>query len=157
MTFFFAAFAILKFRRSGEERLVVAISKPWKPVEDPKSHCPISLLCVSYNIIKRFINARFEPVIDFLLAQGQAGFQRGKSTVYQVILLSQNISDAFDAKKYAGVVFVNLTAAYNTNLAPGPHLEVTEISIEQAEGSYENGSCSEQKLTLPTANSRPRK
>ena len=35
-------------------------------------------------------------------------------TVDQVVLLTQNIEDSFEAKKKAGAVFVDLTAAYDT-------------------------------------------
>ena len=44
----------------------------------------------------------------------RAGFRHGKSTVDQVVLLTQNIEDSFEAKKKAGAVFVDLTAAYDT-------------------------------------------
>ncbi|KAJ8387233.1 hypothetical protein AAFF_G00159520 [Aldrovandia affinis] len=44
----------------------------------------------------------------------QAGFRRGRSTVDQVTLLTQDIEDSFSAKKKAGAIFVNLTAAYDT-------------------------------------------
>ena len=49
-----------------------------------------------------------------MLPKEQAGFRRGKSTVDQVVLLTQNIEDFFEVKKKAGAVFVNLTAAYDT-------------------------------------------
>ena len=58
-----------------------AIPKPNKPVGDPKSYRPISLLCVPYKILKRLIYARFEPIVDPLLPGEQAGFRHGKSTV----------------------------------------------------------------------------
>ena len=93
---------------------MVAIPKPGKPVGDPKSYRPISLLCVPYKILERFIYARVEPLIDPLLPKEQAGFRRGKSTVDQVVLLTQNIEDSFEAKKKAGAVFIDLTAAYDT-------------------------------------------
>ena len=92
---------------------MVAIPKPGKPVGNPKSYRPISLLCVPYKILERLIYARVEPLVDPLLPKEQAGFRRGKSTVDQVVLLTQNIK-AFEAKKKAGVVFVDLTAAYDT-------------------------------------------
>ena len=81
---------------------------------DPKSYRPISLLCVPYKILERLTYARVKPLIDPLLPKEQAGFRRGKSTVDQVVLLTQNIEDSFEAKKKAGAVFVNLTAAYDT-------------------------------------------
>ena len=93
---------------------MVAMPKPTKPVGDPKSYRPISLLCVPYKILERLIYFRIEPLIDPLFPKEQAGFRRGKSTVHQVVLLTQNIEDSFEAKKKADAVFVNLTAAYDT-------------------------------------------
>ena len=79
-----------------------------------RSYRTISLLCVPNKILERLIYASVEPIVDPLLPKEQAGFQRGKSTVDQVILLTQNIEDSFEVKKKAGAVFVNLTAAYDT-------------------------------------------
>ena len=102
----------LKIPKIWRRALVVAIPKPGKFVGDPKSYRPISLLCVPYKILKRLIYARVEPLIDPLFPKEQAGFRRGKSTVDQVVLLTQN-KDSFEAKKKAGAVFINLTAAYD--------------------------------------------
>ena len=93
---------------------MVAIPKPSKPVGDPKSYQPIFLLCVPYKMLERLIYARVESLIDPLLTKKQVGFRRGKSTVDQVVLLTQNIEDSFEAKKKAGAIFVNLTASYDT-------------------------------------------
>ena len=93
---------------------MVAIPKPTKPVGDPKSYRSISLLCVSYKIFERLIYAHVKPLIDPLLPKEQAGFRRRKSTVDQVVLLTQSIEDSFEAKKKAGAVFIDLTAAYDT-------------------------------------------
>ena len=93
---------------------MVAIPKPGKPVGDPKSCRPISLLCVPYKILERLIYARVELLIDPLLPKEQAGFRRGKSTVDNVLLLTQNIEVSFEAKKKTGAVFIDLTAAYDT-------------------------------------------
>ena len=100
----------LKIPKVWRRALVVAIPKPNKPVEDPKSYRPISLLCVPYKILERLIYARNEPIVDL----EQAGFRHGKLTVDQVVLLTQNIEDSFEAKKKTGAVFVDLTAAYDT-------------------------------------------
>ena len=81
---------------------------------DPKNYRPISVLCVPYKILERLIYARVQPLIEPLLPKKQAGFRRGKSTVNQVVLLAQNFEDSFEAKKKAGAVFVDLTAAYDT-------------------------------------------
>ena len=57
----------LKIPKIRRRALVVAIPKPMKPVGDPKSYRPISLLCVPYKILERSIYARAEPLIDPLL------------------------------------------------------------------------------------------
>ena len=89
----------LKIPKIWRRALVVAIPKPSKPVEDPRSYRPISLLCVPYKIFERLIYARVKALIDPLLPREQAGFRRGRSTVDQVTLLTQSIENAFEAKK----------------------------------------------------------
>ena len=129
-----------KIPKIWRRALVVAIPKPGKPGGDPKSYRPISLLCVTYKILERLIYARVKPLIDPLLPKEQAGFRRGKSTVDQVVLLTQNIEDSFDAKKTTGAVFINLTAAYDTvwhhgltcklqRLLPDKHMVKTIIML----------------------------
>jgi len=64
-----------------------------------------------------------QSLIIKLLSQEQAGFLHKSSTVDQVTLLTQDIEDNFLAKKKAGAVFVDLTAAYDTaRQAHGPHV-----------------------------------
>ena len=107
-------YSCIRIPKVGRRALVVALPKPSKPVGDPKSYRPISLLCVPYKILERLIYARVEPIIDPFLPAEQAGFRRGRSTVDQAVLLTQDIEDCFEAKKKAGAVFVDLTAAYDT-------------------------------------------
>ena len=63
---------------------------------------------------ERLIYARVKPLIDPLLPKEQAGFRCWNLTVDQIVLLIQNIENSFEAKKKAGDVFVDLTAAYDT-------------------------------------------
>ena len=69
---------------------------------------------MSYKILDRLIYAHVEPLIDPLLPKEQDGFRHRKSTVDQVVLLTQNVEDSFEAKKKAGAVFIDMTAAYDT-------------------------------------------
>ena len=69
---------------------------------------------MSYKILDRLIYAHVEPLIDPLLPKEQDGFRHRKSTVDQVVLLTQNVEDSFEAKKKAGAVFIDLRAAYDT-------------------------------------------
>ena len=89
----------LKIPKICRRALVVAIPKPMKPIEDPKSYRPISLLCVPYKILESLIYTRIESIVDLLLPREQAGFRQGRSTVDQTVLLTQHIEDSFETKK----------------------------------------------------------
>ena len=104
----------LKIPNIWRRALVVVIPKTEKPLGDPKSYRPISLLCVPFKILERLIYTRVKTIIDSLLPHEQAGFWHGRSTVDQVTLLTQDIEDSLSAKKKAGAVFVDLTAPYDT-------------------------------------------
>ena len=93
---------------------VVAILKPKKPVGDPKSYRPISLLCVPYKILEKLILARINPVMESQLPMKQAGFRQGRSTVQQILKLTCEFEKSFENGYKAGAVMVDLTAAYDT-------------------------------------------
>ena len=126
----------------------MSIPKPKKPLEDPKSYRPISLLCIPYKILERPIHARVGPIVDPLLPREQLGFRRGRSTVDQTVLLTQNIEDSFETKKKAGAVFVDLTAATlsGTVVSPASCLGFSRISTRF--GSLWNFSGIEVSLSL---------
>ena len=65
----------LKIPKVWRRGLLIVIPKPSKPVEDPKSYRPISLLCVPYKILERLIYNRVEPIVDPSLPKKQAGFR----------------------------------------------------------------------------------
>ena len=105
---------------------IIALPKPYKPLDDPKGYRPIALLCVPYKIMERLLHARLELVIDPQLPKEQAGFRRGKSTVDQVTLLTQDIEDSFQKGEKVGVVLLDLTAAYDTVWLRGLHLKLLQ-------------------------------
>ena len=86
-----------------------SLLKPNKPAEDPKAYRPISLLCVPFKILERMIHSRIDTVVDPQLPWEQASFRRGRSTVDQVTLLSQDIEDSFQDNEKAGVVYLDTT------------------------------------------------
>ena len=87
--FFTSWFRRSKLPKTWRRATVVALPKPNKPAQDPKSYRPISLLCVPFKILERLIHSRIDPVVDPQLPWEQAGFRRGRSTVDQVTLLTQ--------------------------------------------------------------------
>ena len=77
--------------------------------------------------MERLLYARLDPVIDPQLPKEQAGFRRGKSTTDQVTLLTQDIEDTFQVGEKAGVVLLDLTAAYDTVWHRGLHLKLLQL------------------------------
>lgn len=122
--FFTSCYRRLKLPKTWRRASVIALPKPNKPAEDPKSYRPISLLCVPFKILERMIHSRIEPVVDSQLPPEQAGFRRGRSTADQVTLLAQDIEDSFQDNEKAGAVYLDLTAAYDTVWHRGLHLKL---------------------------------
>ena len=104
----------LKLPKIWKRALVVAIPKLNKPFKDPKSYRSISLLFVTFKILGKLIYVSIKPIIDPLLPREQARFRHRRSTKDQVTLLTQKIENSFSVKKNTSIVFVDLTAAYNT-------------------------------------------
>ena len=102
-------FILSWFRQTPENMArskVIALAKPNKPKDDPKSYCPIALLCVPFKIMERILHTHHYPVIDLQLPKEQPSFRHGRSTTDQVTLLTQDIEDSFQAGKKASAVFL---------------------------------------------------
>ena len=102
----------LRIPKIWRRAVIIAIPKPNKPINDPKSYRPISLLCVPFKILEYIIHTHLEPIINPQQPPEQAGFHRDRSTVDQVTLMTQDIEDSFQSKHKTGAVFLDLTAAY---------------------------------------------
>jgi hypothetical protein len=63
--------------KQWREAKVIAILKPGKPDDDPKSYRPISLLSVVYKSFERVLLARIQTQIDEHLPVEQVGFRYG--------------------------------------------------------------------------------
>ena len=77
---------------------IIPIHKMGKPLDSPASFRPISLtFCVS-KLFERIILSRllFFLESNFILSPRQAGFRPGRSTLDQILYLSQSISDGFN-------------------------------------------------------------
>lgn len=93
---------------------IIALLKPGKDPSAPKNFRPISLLSHTYKLFERLILNRIGTFVDEHLIPEQAGFRPGKSTTSQVLNLTQYIEDGYEEGMVTGVVFVDLSAAYDT-------------------------------------------
>ena len=78
----------------------------------------ISLLCVPFKLLERLLLAQLEPIIDPHspdMPEEQAGFRRGRSTVYQIVnLILMTMGKPSKTGHKAGEILVDLTAEYDT-------------------------------------------
>ena len=138
--------------KSWRQAKVIAILKPNKPPEDPKSYRPISLLPIPYKIMERLVLNRISPIIDPSLPKEQAGFRSGRCTEHQTTLLTSDIEEAFESKKKVGVVLVDLTAAYDTVWHKGLELKHRRILPDSLLADFIMNMISNRRFTLTNSN-----
>ena len=90
---------------------VIAIRKPGKPLDDPTSYRPISLLCCCYKLLERLLLTRLAPIFESVIPPEQAGFRKKRNTCDQVLAHTSCIESGFQKKLKTGAV---LSAAYDT-------------------------------------------
>lgn len=93
---------------------ILALLKPKKPADDPKSYRPIALLSVCLKLLERLILNRIGPPIEAIIPKEQAGFRPKRSCTDQVLALTNFIEEGFQKRMKTAVTFVDLTAAYDT-------------------------------------------
>ena len=77
---------------------IIPIHKMGKPLDSPASFRPISLTSCVSKLFERIILSRFLFFLESnsILSPRQAGFRPGRSTLDQILFLSQSISDGFN-------------------------------------------------------------
>jgi hypothetical protein len=92
---------------------VIAILKSGKPANEASSFRPISLLSVCHKFLEKLIYNRISPItIEEKLPIEQAGFRPNRNCCDQVLV--SYIESGFQKCLKTGVVFVDLTATYDT-------------------------------------------
>ena len=77
---------------------IIPIDKMGKPLDSPASIRPITLTSSVSKLFERIIQSRplFFLESNSILSPRQAGFRPGRSTLDQILFLSQSISDGFN-------------------------------------------------------------
>ena len=89
------------FPYAWKQSTIIPILKPGKPSDSPSSYRPISLTSCTSKLFERMVLGRLTYFLEQqdILSPVQAGFRPGRSTVDQVLLLSQSIADFFHQSK----------------------------------------------------------
>ena len=103
-----------KYPPIWKEAKILAILNQENPPELPSSYRPISLLCCFFKLLERIVLTRLTPYLDPHIPTEQAGFRPGCDTTEQVLALTSFIEAGYEQKLQTGVVFIDLSAAYDT-------------------------------------------
>jgi hypothetical protein len=94
---------------------IVLFPKPIKPLGDPSSYRPISLLFFLSKTFERLILKRMTPYIvrNNILPNTQFGFRFSHSTIHQVRRIVDAISLSLEKKLYCTCVFLDVSQAFD--------------------------------------------
>ena len=128
-------------QRSGNTPTSLLFPKPNKPAGEAKSYWPISLLSICFKLFEKRILNRINSIVEEVLPQEQAGFCKGWSTNDQVTLLTDDIETAFEERKKAGVVMVDLSliSCLWHRPAPRPKAKATADPERSRNGKHDHG------------------
>lgn len=113
--------------REWKKARVFAVLKPNKAPNESKNYRPITLLSCCYKLFERCLTARIGVLIDAAVPKDQAGFRKNRSCCDQVIALTNFIELGFDKELKTGVVFLDLSAAFDTVWKKGLMLKLSRI------------------------------
>ena len=88
---------------------IILIHKMGKPLDSPASFQPISLISCVSKLFERIILSRllFFLESNSILFPHQAGFRPGRSTLDQILYLSQSISDGFNKPRSGSLTILS--------------------------------------------------
>jgi hypothetical protein len=93
---------------------IIAILKPGKPPDHPKSYRPIALLSVIFKLLEKLLYNRISPKILEVIPIEQAGFRPNRSCSDQILALTTYIETGYEKNLKTSAAFIDLSAAYDT-------------------------------------------
>ena len=102
--------------KSWKISIIIPVLKPMKDSSLPKNYRPIALTSCISKIYEHMINARLVWHLEYknLLFNRKFGFRKNHSTVDPLMILSQEIQNAFAIQNQTIAVFFDLEKAYDT-------------------------------------------
>lgn len=94
---------------------IIMIYKDGKPVHDPNSYRPISLLPAIVKLFEKLVLNRILPFIDenHLIPDIQFGFRNRHSSIEQIHRIVATIDEALENKEYCPAVFMDISQAFD--------------------------------------------
>ncbi|KAL4089526.1 hypothetical protein QTP88_024547 [Uroleucon formosanum] len=100
---------------------IILFPKPNKPIDNPSSYRPISLLPFFSKLFEKLILTRIYPIIKEkkLIPDTQFGFREHHSTIRQIHRLADTIACSLEKKLYTSAVFLDISQAFDKVWHPG--------------------------------------
>ena len=104
------------FPNRWKNAVTVPVPKPNKPLTNPSSYRPISLLSCIGKLFERLILSRIQNFLEIhdILPNYQFGFRRGHSTTHQINRVCKTIRDGFQNKQSTGMVLFDISCAFDS-------------------------------------------
>ena len=110
---------------------IIAFPKPDKDNSNPVNYRPISLTAVLCKLNERLITNRLVWYLEAnnLLSRAQAGFRQGRSTIDQLIKLTDTIIKSLGNKEFCEAVFLDMEKAYDMVWQTGLLIKLRNMGI----------------------------
>lgn len=109
------------FPDKWKRQRLVLLPKGKKPPDEPSSYRPLCMLDTAGKIFERIIHNRIEKVVDPLLAEGQFGFRKERSTLDAIntVVKQAQVATAGKrwkrgSKKYCAIAALDVKNAFNS-------------------------------------------
>ncbi len=98
---------------------IILLLKPNKDKQQPSSYRPISLLSCLGKLLEKIIKERLMLVLERrnILPTNQAGFRRGKSTLYNILRLERYAEEQLhnpNIRRHSAVILFDIKAAFDS-------------------------------------------
>ena len=120
-----------KVPSSWKKAHIIPIHKVGKSKKDPESYRPISLISCLGKLMERILNKRLIWYLESnnILAPSQTGYRSHRSTEDQLMLISQEIENAFQKKERVVSVFFDLSKAFDKVWKEGLLQKMSQLGI----------------------------
>ena len=128
---FNACFRLSYFPKYWKTANILAFKKPKKNKSLPESYRPISLLPTLSKIFERIILNRiinFENESKIIIPE-QFGFMKNKSTVQQLVRITNTISNNFNINKSTAMILLDIEKAFDTVWHQGLIYKLAEYKV----------------------------
>ena len=140
---------------------IIPIHKMGKPLDSPASFWPISLTSCVSKMFERIILSclLFFLKSNSILSPRQAGFRPGRSTLDQILYLSQSISDGFNKPRPGSRTIlstINFSKAFDSVWHPGVFHKLTSAGLPPWFARWNQSFLSDRRASVVYQNHKSR-